>query len=103
MATASTNLMTADEFFDFVHRPENADRHFELEEGEIVEMPNPGQRHGAICGNLAFMFGLYIRQVKRGLVVANDSGLILERDPDTVRGPDLAMRSRIQAVPVSRT
>jgi Uma2 family endonuclease len=91
MATAATHLMTADEFYDFANRPENRDRHFELEEGEIVEMPNPGHRHGVICGNLTGLFFMYIRQVKRGRVLSNDAGLIIERDPATVRGPDVAV------------
>jgi Uma2 family endonuclease len=88
MATATTRLTTADEFFDFVHRPENRDRMFELEEGEIVEMSRPAENHGWVCGNLAFILGLYVRQIRRGYVCMNDTGLILDRDPDTVRGPD---------------
>ena len=91
MATVSTRLVTADEFFDFVNRPENRDRIFELEAGEIVEMSRPGERHGVVCGNLAFIFGLYLRQTKKGRVLANDAGLLLDRDPDTVRGPDLSI------------
>src|SRR5437764_972215 len=37
MSTASAKLMTAEEFYDFCHRPENRDRHFELDQGEVVE------------------------------------------------------------------
>ncbi len=33
MATVSADLMTAEQFYDWVHRPENADRFFELERG----------------------------------------------------------------------
>jgi Uma2 family endonuclease len=91
MATVATRLVTADEFFEFVHRPENRDRVFELEAGEIVEMSRPGERHGVICGNIAFVFGGYVRQIKSGRVLANDSGLVLDRDPDTVRGPDVSV------------
>lgn len=91
MATASTRLVTADEFFDFANRPENRDRHLELEAGEIVEMSRPGERHGVICGNIAFVFGLYLRQIKRGRVLTNDAGLVVDRDPDTVRGPDVTV------------
>lgn len=83
--------MSAEEFFDFVHRPENRDRRFELEEGEVVEMSRPGERHGTVCGNIAFLLGYYIRQIKRGRVQTNDTGLIIDRDPDTVRGPDVAL------------
>src|SRR5262245_35065236 len=49
----AARTMTAEEFFDFVHRPENRDRCFELEDGEIVEMALPGERHGVVCANVA--------------------------------------------------
>ena len=32
----------------------------------------------------------YARQIKRGYITTNDAGTLLERDPDTVRGPDVA-------------
>ena len=53
MATVASDLMTAEQFYEFVHRPENRDRIFELEDGEIVEMSRPGKKHGlgAICAN----------------------------------------------------
>ena len=31
MATVASKPITADEFYEFVHRPENRDRHFELD------------------------------------------------------------------------
>jgi Uma2 family endonuclease len=89
MATAASDLMTADEFFDFCQRPENRDRHFELEQGRVVEMSLPGERHGVVCGNASWILGTYARQRRKGFVLANDAGLIVERDPDTVRGPDI--------------
>jgi Uma2 family endonuclease len=93
MATAVTpgkRLMTAEEFFDFCHRPENRDRFFELERGEVVEMSRPGERHCAVCGNATGLFWWFARQRGRGYVCPNDMGLVVERDPDTVRGADVA-------------
>jgi Uma2 family endonuclease len=87
---AKPKLMTADEFYDWVLRPENQGRHFELVRGEVVEMSRPGELHGVVCGNVAWVLGNYVRQRGRGRVLPNDSGVILERDPDTVRGPDVA-------------
>ena len=81
--------MTAEEFYDWCHRPENRDRLFELERGKVVEMSRPGVRHGIVCSNVNYLLGGYIRQRRRGRVCANDTGLVLERDPDTVRGPDV--------------
>ena len=91
MASVLTKVMTAEEFYDFMHRPENRDLHFELEQGEVVEMSRPGERHGTVCGNVAFILGGYIRLVKKGNVTTNDTGIVLGRDPDTVRGADVAL------------
>ena len=41
--------MNAEEFFAWCNRPENRDRHFELERGEVVEVSRPGERHGFVC------------------------------------------------------
>jgi Uma2 family endonuclease len=91
MATAAAGLMTAEEFYDWVHRPENHDRLFELDQGEVVEMPAPGRRHGTICANVTGVLWTYTRAQGNGNVCSNDVGLVLERDPDTVRGPDVAL------------
>jgi Uma2 family endonuclease len=91
MASVLTKTMTADEFYDFVNRPENRDRQFELEEGEVVEVSRPGEKHCVVCGNSAWLLGNYVRLRKKGYVCPNDMGLVLEREPDTVRGPDIAV------------
>jgi Uma2 family endonuclease len=83
--------MTAEEFCDWVHRPENADRWFELVRGEVIELPPPMKRHGVISANFAWNLGNYTFARRKGYVTSNDSGVILERDPDTVRGPDVAV------------
>ncbi len=85
----ATKRMTAEEFSHWVFRPENEARHFELERGKVVEMPRPGERHGLVCANVTVMLGLYVRTRKKGYTLSNDPGVILERDPDTVRGPDV--------------
>jgi Uma2 family endonuclease len=91
MSTTSTTtrLLTASEFFDWLQRPENQGKHFELVRGEVVEVCRPGERHGLICGNVAWILNNYVRQRRQGRVLCNDPGIVLERDPDTVRGPDV--------------
>jgi Uma2 family endonuclease len=89
MATVASELMTAEQFYDFVHRPENRDRIFELEDGEIVEMSRPGKKHGLVCGNVSRILGNYAVAKKRGYVCTNDTGIVVARDPDRVRGPDV--------------
>jgi Uma2 family endonuclease len=83
--------MTAEEFSDFVHKPENADRWFELVRGEVIELPPPRKPHGFVCSNVARLVGNYTFERGEFYGTSNDSGVILERDPDTVRGPDVAL------------
>ncbi|HPM82923.1 MAG TPA: Uma2 family endonuclease [Candidatus Anammoximicrobium sp.] len=83
--------MTSEEFFDWVHRPENRGRWFELERGKVIEMPPPGMRHGVVCGNVGWILNGFVRQRNQGYVCTNDTGVILETDPDTVRGIDVVL------------
>jgi Uma2 family endonuclease len=83
-------LMTAEEFLEFVERPENDERSFELVRGEVIELSRPKLPHGVVCNNAGRILGNYTFTRRKGYVVSNDTGVILERDPDTVRGPDLA-------------
>lgn len=79
MATVTAPSMTAAEFYEFVHRPENRDRILELERGEIVEMSRPGKRLGLVCANVARILGNYSASTKTGYVCSNDTGVIVER------------------------
>lgn len=91
MTTIPTTLMTASEFWDFVHRPANRDQIFELERGKVVELSRPGEVHGVVCLNAGFILGTYIRQRRKGYVCANGTGIVWERNPDTVRGRDVVL------------
>jgi Uma2 family endonuclease len=91
MATVATRPMTAEEFQEWANRPENQDRTCELDRGEIVEMPTPGEMHGVICSLIAHLLWKYVFQRKTGYVCSNDTGLLVERDPDTLRGPDIML------------
>lgn len=90
MKTA-TKLMTAEEFAEWADRPENENKCFELVRGEVIELPLPMKRHGTVCMNAGSILWVYTRQRGKGYVTGNDAGVILERDPDTVRGPDIAL------------
>lgn len=54
-------------------------------------MSRPGELHGAVCTNGVRLLSNYTFERKKGYVLANDAGLLLERDPDTVRGPDISL------------
>ncbi len=91
MASVFSRLMTAEEFYDWANSPRNRDKYYELEKGRPVKVSRPGERHGVVCSNVNGILWNYTRQKKKGHVCANDSGIVLERDPDTVRGPDIAL------------
>lgn len=93
----SARRMTASEFFAWVHRPENCGRFFELDRGEVVEMPPPGKYHGFVCGNIAGILRNFAIQRKKGYVCTNDAGVLVEQDPDTVRGPDVTFYEDAQS------
>jgi Uma2 family endonuclease len=88
---APKKLMTAEEFWDFCHLPENENKFLELMRGEVVELPRPNKRHGVAATRIARYLDEYAERVlKEGYVTSNDTGVILEREPDTVVGPDVA-------------
>jgi Uma2 family endonuclease len=91
MASVLSKLMTAEEFYDWSQAWDNRDRNFELECGVVVEIPLSGERKGFVCGNLCGLFGSYLHARRAGYVCSNNVGLIVERNPDTVLGPDIAV------------
>lgn len=90
MATVHTGKMTAEEFWDWCQRPENADRRVELDRGEIVDLPLTGMQHGVVCSWVAYLLGEHVLQ-HGGQIAINNTGLVIQEDPGTVRGPDLIL------------
>ena len=89
MSTATQLLYTAEEF---ARRPDPGYPE-ELVRGKVVAMPPPKARHGFTCAEIVFFLRLYLSDHDLGRVFANDSGVITERGPDSVRGPDVAYYS----------
>lgn len=90
MSTVAQKLISADEFFRMPEPPDGSKQ--ELVQGEIVTKPPTGYRHG----NVQLAIGSILRQfvLAHSLGgVAVESGVRTERDPDTVRGPDVAFWS----------
>jgi Uma2 family endonuclease len=83
--------MNAQQFFAWCNRLESRDRHFELERGKVVEVPGSGERHGFVCGSVGQLLSNYTFQQCKGYVLGNNTGVILERNPDTVCGPDVML------------
>lgn len=80
----STNLLTAEEFFE---RYEN--RPFELVDGQAVEVAMPGGKHGKACSRSNKYLSNFVDDHNLGHVMSNDTFVVTRRNPDGVRGPDV--------------
>lgn len=90
MASATTTkLMTAEEFI----AADLGEGTFELVRGEVVKLPPPMPEHGRVCVNAGYVLEMYGRQSGRGYALSNDSAVLTERGPDTVRGADVCFYS----------
>src|SRR5438128_1535309 len=87
--TTAVKLMTAEEYRLL---PDDGCP-TELVQGRVVTMNMPAPRHGQICAKTAHIVNSYLDTNDVGQVVTNDSGVIVERDPDTVRGADVGFYS----------
>ena len=85
----ASDLLTAD---DLLRLSSNGVRG-ELIRGALSETMPAGLRHGQIVVRLVIRLGNFIEPRKLGTLAASDSGVWLERDPDTVREPDIAFFS----------
>jgi len=93
MATATTTkLVTAEEFM----AADLGEGSFELVRGEVVEVPPAMPEHGRVCGDVFYTLETYGRQTGRGYALPNDSAVLTERDPDTVRGADVCFYSHVR-------
>jgi Uma2 family endonuclease len=88
MATVET-LLTAQEYY---LRPDNG-QPTELVRGRVVTMNMPAPRHGCFCGLIARLLGNHAHDNNAGRIMTNDSGVVTENEPDTVRGADVAFYS----------
>ena len=87
--TTKPKLLTADELLLL---PDNGMQR-ELIRGVLTEDMPPGDEHGVLVAHIAWLLTSYSYENDFGQVRAGDSGFLLERDPDTVRGPDVAWAS----------
>jgi len=85
----TTKMMTAEEFM----AADLGEGTFELVRGEVVKMPPPMPEHGRVCGNVFYTHETYGRQTGRGYALPNETAVLTERGPDTVRGADVSFYS----------
>ena len=74
----------------------------ELIRGILCEMAPPGNEHGRICLRLGSQILQFVEEHDLGSATSNDSGVLLERNPDTVRAPDLSFHSSERLAPEIR-
>jgi Uma2 family endonuclease len=89
MATAAS-LLTAEAYMSL---PDEFDGPTELVKGVLVTMLPPWPRHGEICAQVVYLLRRYLDDYPLGRVLSNDSSMITERDPDSVRGPGVSYYS----------
>jgi Uma2 family endonuclease len=89
MATAEETLLTAEEY---ARLPDDG-RPTELVRGRIVSLNPPYPYHGYVCVKIIHVLNNYVQENDLGRVLSNDSGVITERRPDTVRGADVCFYS----------
>ncbi len=87
--TESQSLLTAEQY---ALLPDNR-RPTELVRGKIVEMNVPYPRYGLVCAAAAGILRSFVTKHDLGRVMSNDSGVITERNPDSVRGADVSFYS----------
>ena len=86
MATTQTQLLTADDLLRLYSKGVRG----ELIRGELCETMPSGGKHGEVVLKTGFFLGGFIIPRRLGRLAGSDSGVLLERDPDTVREPDIA-------------
>jgi Uma2 family endonuclease len=92
----ATRLITAEELEKL---PDDGHR-YELVKGRLVRMTPVSPRHSETVAQMIFLLKRHVGHRSRGSV-GTELGVILERDPDTVRAPDVAFvrRERMPVTP----
>jgi Uma2 family endonuclease len=69
------------------------DERSELVRGRVVRLPPRGTSHGYYCGRICSLLDEFVRSHHLGRVTVGDSGVVTRRDPDSLRGIDVAYYS----------
>ena len=85
MTTAGPQLLTADDLLRLYGKGVRG----ELIRGALHETLPSGMRQGMVNMAMATALGEYIYPRRLGHLFGTDAGVLLERNPDTVREPDL--------------
>ena len=89
MTTGKTKLLTADDLLRLYGQGVRG----ELVRGVLYETASTGMEHGEIAAKFVIRLGIFVQPRRLGRLTTSDSGVWLEREPDTVREPDVAFTS----------
>ncbi|MDX2197375.1 MAG: Uma2 family endonuclease [Phycisphaerae bacterium] len=65
----------------------------ELIRGEVLPLSPAAEEHGLVSSNIGRLLGIWAKRIKSGRVVVGETGIWTQRNPDTVRGADVAYLS----------
>ncbi len=65
----------------------------ELDRGVVITMPPAKGIHGIVCSKVGRLIGNYSDTRGLGQAASNNTGVVVKRAPDIVRGPDVAFWS----------
>lgn len=95
MTILGTEPITADQLLEMYGKGMRG----ELIRGVFCPTMAAGMKHGEIVTNLVMLLGAEIKPNRLGRMMASDSGVKIESNPDTVREPDIAYFS-IERLPL---
>ncbi|MEO7361385.1 MAG: Uma2 family endonuclease [Gemmatimonadaceae bacterium] len=102
----ATEVMTAEQLLTYDARGQRT----ELVRGRLIVKEPAGYRHGGIAAQILGHIVVFLQADQRarsaahplGDVLAAETGFTLQRDPDTVRAPDVAFVAR-ERIPIGCT
>jgi len=83
--STEARLITAEDLWNMP-----GDQRRELVRGELRTMAPSGFEHGAVIIKLSVLLGRYVMDHKLGMVLGAETGYVLARNPDVVRGADVS-------------
>lgn len=88
---ATARLVTADELLMMPHRDEHGnDCRLELIRGALTTKELFSPAHGILCAKIAAILGAFVGTHGLGLVFGTGTGFLVEQNPDSVLGIDVA-------------
>jgi Uma2 family endonuclease len=83
------NLIIAEQLYEL---PDDGLK-YELLRGRLVSDPLPDRIHGRTVARISYLISNFVDSSRLGVVYTGGTGFVLARQPDTVRGPDVAFLS----------